>query len=171
MFKLTDILREILLEMGDSSKTYPFEIDTNDLKDRNKEGLYKSGGFEYSFDTKDDITYLVGIDYFISDPIEEGKNSQVVEIGFGTTKSFATTNKFDISAVMQTIVKIIKDVRRKAPFNYIVYTPVAHDKDYYSDDKKKLQKDKLYKYFINKEFPGVKFIGDSGSRIFVKLPN
>ena len=152
MIKLIDILKEVLVEIGEgTAKPFPWKY-RKDLDDM--------GGFKYRFKTDDGIRYDVDITF--------DDNNQW-EVGFSARMSKSSNNSYTVLTgvgalrVMATVTQIIKD------FLTNTYTKHIEDKDLYgdtypkeilfsakkeeesSDDGKRAN---LYKIFIQKQLPG-----------------
>jgi hypothetical protein len=166
-FGLNQYARELtigLQEVGEATlKPYEWEEYTC------KEGYYNIG-----FMTDYGLEYDVDLELKIYTPENSTSNIQAIEIGFAVTAededgySYSTTdavvNKGEMYRVMSTIIDILKVYIKKLKAEAIIYSPSKKQGEEFGS-----QRDNLYKAFISKAFPGVKF-EQKGDIVAVILP-
>jgi hypothetical protein len=166
-FGLNQYARELtigLQEVGEATlKPYEWEEYTG------KEGYYNIG-----FMTDYGLEYDVDLELKIYTPENSTSNIQAIEIGFAITAededgySYSTTdavvNKGEMYRVMSTIIDILKVYIKKLKAEAIIYSPSKKQGEEFGS-----QRDNLYKAFISKAFPGVKF-EQKGDIVAVILP-
>jgi len=166
-FGLNQYARELtigLQEVGEATlKPYEWEEYTG------KEGYYNIG-----FMTDYGLEYDVDLELKIYTPENSTSNIQAIEIGFAVTAededgySYSTTdavvNKGEMYRVMSTIIDILKVYIKKLKAEAIIYSPSKKQGEEFGS-----QRDNLYKAFISKAFPGVKF-EQKGDIVAVILP-
>jgi hypothetical protein len=151
-------------EVGEATlKPYEWEEYTG------KEGYYNIG-----FMTDYGLEYDVDLELKIYTPENSTSNIQAIEIGFAVTAededgySYSTTdavvNKGEMYRVMSTIIDILKVYIKKLKAEAIIYSPSKKQGEEFGS-----QRDNLYKAFISKAFPGVKF-EQKGDIVAVILP-
>ena len=165
--KLTKILKEVMLEIGDTSniETYNTSLET-------KYHDYDEQQFVVRFTTENDTKYAV---YIFKQTLDEGETwSMLIEFGVeGENNSYdysAVTNKGEMYKVMATIVKIAKDMiaKSKKEGQYIREIVIEPSKNFEDDTRRT----NLYRAFIEKNMPqGSEIqVQDDLSNIKVILP-
>jgi len=167
-------LRDILNEIGDTTTTYPYEMDF-ELKriGRETDGFYRS---LYTFTANDYTTNSEGMKFYVTIEAyemydEEGNTipNPTVDIAFtaGST-GFGATNKGLKQAfrVMATVIQIAKDFADKydwvKAYKFSVSDTVKNDTE---------SKKNLYLAFVKNQFPGatIKDQSDTSGDIYVKF--
>jgi hypothetical protein len=153
MIKLFDLL----LEIGDSTPM-PYKKIKDNLLDR-----YDVRNLSWEFKIGED-TYVVNSDVSKMDDENWGMNAM---FGLKTTKyksgDTSRTNKGDQYKIMATIFKILKDYTTEHP--EIVELSYEPQKDFEGDE----QREKLYKIYVNKNFPDWNYT-KMGSYVYLNKP-
>ena len=143
--EIKKIIESIIKEIGDlSAKSYQYTATT--IRNRHK---------EYHFTTDS------GLDYNVE--LYLGQSGYlVVDFSVGEDYDFSViTNKGELYKIMSTIANIIKnEIKLNNKIIGVVYQP-SEDKVKSGYDKKR---DKLYRIFLNKQFPNSKIKTD-GSQV------
>ena len=150
-------------EIGEAN-TEPYEWE-----ETNK-GKYK---IEVRFKTDSKIEYIVSL-YQEQYLIDDYEGLKAIEVEF-TAKSendkypsvTTVTNKGEMYRVMATITSIIKKYIEEYKIQAIIYSP---SKKSDKEDDFNNQRDRLYREFISKAFPGAKYETSKQGRIAI-LPN
>lgn len=182
MIRLTQLLKEVLNEVGDKTSGYPWQLDDEESD------IYQNNGFRaYSFLLDDDDETIIGV--FI------GNDSGMLTVEFQSMMSFESVypilNKGVQFKIMGTIVNIIRriiDRDTNGSIKGIKYSPIfkagepgAPNYDDEDEDEKPTEvnspeainkRDNLYRLYIQKAFPEEKVqfskIGRSVIALFPK---
>jgi hypothetical protein len=158
-----DIVSPIIKEVGEAN-----------LKPYKWEEVDREGYYVYTrFTTDSETQYDVDIKSTVYFPAGQMESRPALEIEFtakpkGAEGSSAkiVVNKGEMYRVMATIVDIIKKYLKKSKAQAIIYSPSkkSNEEDFGT------QRDNLYRAFISKAFPGVKFKQD-GEIVAAILPD
>jgi len=161
-----------MIEFYSKNKSYPTDIENLNevgeatLKPYKWKEVDMNGWITYTeFTTENGTEYKVDLtttNYIDNDL----NNSKALEVEFsakpkGAEKSSTkiTVNKGEMYRVMSTITSIIKHYVKKFKAKAIIYSPSKKS----DEEDFGTQRDNLYKAFINKAIPGIKFEKDGGS--------
>ena len=158
MIKLTNILKEIINEIGDGgSKPYNYRLTRKD----DDFMLYE---FETDLGTHYEVTFEIEED-FSKDEEWETMNIEfgVDEKDGGGVSYKVKTNKGEVFRVMATIVDITKSIlKERKNIKTLTFTGSKDD----DDDNRR---NNLYMAYIRKHIPNVKNITDDGWTIEVDI--
>ena len=169
-----------MIEFYAKNNSYPSDIENlnevgeANLKPYKWEEVDAEGYYVYTrFVTDSETQYDVDIKSTIYFPAGQMESRPALEIEFtakpkGAEGSSAkiVVNKGEMYRVMATIVDIIKKYLKKSKAQAIIYSPSKKS----SEENFGTQRDNLYRAFISKAIPGVKF-KQSGDFITAILPN
>ena len=163
MIKLTNILKEIINEIGDGgSKPYNYTLTREEA---DHEGFYfRLYEFETDLGTHYEVTFEINEDFSKDGPWE----SMNIEFGVyekdGEEVSYnVKTNKGEVFRVMATIVDITKNIlKERSKIKTLTFTGSKDD----DDDNRR---NNLYMAYIRKHVPNVKNITDDGWTIEVDI--
>ena len=147
---------KLVFEVGEANLK-PYDWEETDRYDRT---------LEVRFTTDSETDYIVELTAF------SWRNIPAIDIEFsarlkndGGFSSKRMTNKGELFKVMATITDIVKHYTDEAGVKVLIYSP--HKK---SSDEATNQRGKLYRTFIQKQFPGVKFKVIAGETDIAILP-
>ena len=134
-----------LQEIGDStSKTFPWKLTYKEGNINKPDGGY----VRYEFKTDSGLEYVVIIQNI----------NKFLDIDFVADGNYDEVNKGELFKVMATITNIIKNVISKSQdILGIRYNPKSKGLDF------GIQRDQLYRAYILKNIPGIKFINQGGT--------
>jgi hypothetical protein len=167
-----------MVEFYSKNKSYPTDIENlnevgeANLKPYKWEEVDVEGYFVYTrFTTDNETQYDVDIKSTVYYPPGQMDSVPALEIEFSAKPKGAegssakiVVNKGEMYRVMATIVDIIKKYLKKSKAQAIIYSPSKKSGENFG-----IQRDQLYRAFISKAIPGVKF-KQSGDFVTAILP-
>jgi hypothetical protein len=159
--QIWDLVTPVIKEVGEATlKPYKWE-------EVDREGYFVYVEFTTDSETEYnvDLESTVYLDKDLNNIPALGVEFLAKPKGIGGSSSKIVVNKGEIYRVMATIVDIVKKYVKKSKAKAIMYSPSKKGNEDFGS-----QRDKLYKAFISKAIPGVKF-EQSGDYITAILPS
>ena len=168
-----DFNRYLPVELSDRERDQVWNILTGETETLNEVGEASTTPYKWEEEYTDDITTVVrfetesGLEYNVELERDVYEGIPILEVEFvagmmdpdtgGTMSSKTITNKGELFRVMSTIVDIIKHFVKNTEAQGVTYSPSKKGDETISTN----QRNTLYKTFLKKQVPGVKFEEDS----------
>ena len=168
-----DFNRYLPVELSDTERDQIWNILTGETETLNEVGEASTTPYKWEEEYTDDMTTVVrfetesGLEYNVELERDVYEGIPILEVEFvagmmdpdtgGTMSSKITTNRGELFKVMSTIVDIIKYYVKNTEAQGVTYSPSKKGDETISTN----QRNALYKAFLKKQVPGVKFEEDS----------